>query len=268
MRKMYLTMAGLLLVGGMFLVGGTCDGETPNTIGLTYTVTDNGGTVSLEWDEIDGADYYTIAVDGVVIDSTADNTTTTYDVTENNPGKEIVVTAVGTDPLLSGTITFDMVVSSGVKVWSKNDPSPDHPSWVSFDASGNATAVPSSGSTTAAWYMNDAGGESWLATNYEGAGGNNPNLDVGFNVETGPIEDILVAPAPGGYFQDYPHGSSLGSNQFGTFWLDAGADNAIGVGDHFGKFVVTNYNANDGGYPSATSNIYYQSEPMLRWVVD
>ena len=268
MKKLYLTVAGLLLVGSVFLMGGDCGGEQPNDIGLQYSVQNNGGTVRLTWDVIDGADYYTIAVDGTIIDSTADNSTVTYDVTETNPGKTILVTAVGTDPLLTGTITFDMVLSSSVKVWTKNDPSPDHPSWVSFDASGNATAVPASGNATAAWYMKDNGSESWFATNYTGAGGWNSNLDVGFNVEAGNVGDIKVAPAPGGYFQDFPHGSSLGSNQVGTFWLDASADYAIGVGDHFGKFVISNFNANDGGYPSATSNIYYQSEPMLRWVVD
>ena len=245
----------------MVMLSSGCSPKEPGPLNLTYEVVDSGGAVKLSWNELEGADYYRVAVDG---DSVAGVTTTSYTVT--TPGKTLTVTAVGVDS--SESVSFEMTLSREVKVWSINDPSPDHPSWVSFDTQGNAMAVPSSDKGGAAWFMNDdAADTAWLNTNWTGEGGWNDNLDVGFYQESGNIGDIDMAPGLGDYYPDFPHDSRLDDNQVGTFWYDDGADGSLGPGDHFGKVLITDYNPADTSYPSATMDIYYQMEPGLRWLV-
>ncbi len=254
MRKTY------PLLALMALTSSGCSPKEPGPLNLSYEIVDNGGSVKLSWNELEGAEYYRIDVDG---DSVAGVTATTYTVT--TPGKTLTVTAVGVDS--SGSISFEMTLSPGVKIWTINDPDPDHPSWVRFDSLGNATAV-DTGRQTAAWYMNDdAADTAWLNTNWSDGGGWNPNLDVGFHGESGNIGDINMAPGLGYYYQKFPQDSPLDDNQVGAFWYDEGADGSLGPGDHFGKFLIKDYNPDDSGYPSATMDIYWQCEPGLRWLV-
>jgi len=245
----------------MALASSGCSGKEPGPLNLSYEVTDNGGSVKLSWNEIEGADYYRVDVDG---DSVAGVTTTSYTVT--TPGKTLTVTAVGVDS--SGSVSFEMTLSQGVKVWTINDPDPGHPSWAKFDTLGNATAVFSPEKDKAAWFMHDdAADTAWLNTNWTGEGGWNDSLDVGFHEESGNIGDIDMAPGLAGYYEKFPQDSPLDDDQVGTFWYDDGADGSLGPGDHFGKFVITNYVAADPAYPSATMDIYWQKEPGLRWLV-
>lgn len=135
-----------------------------------------------------------------------------------------------------------------------------------FDSSGNAVALLYPDRTKGVWYMYSGYG-AWFVTNWTGSGGYNRDLNAGFQLVYDDVDSIDIAPEPGGYFHYFPKDESLRDDVVGIFWLDAGPDSLIGEGDHFGKFLVLDYNANDSGYPSAIRDIYYQAEPMLRWLV-
>jgi len=113
----------------------------------------------------------------------------------------------------------------------------------------------------------DAADTAWLNTNWSGEGGWNNNLDVGFAVGSGNIDEITVAPGLAYYYYKFPPNYGLDDNQVGAFWYDSGADRTLGAGDHFGKFIITDYTPADPSYPSATMDIYWQTEPGLRWLI-
>ncbi|MEO0210584.1 MAG: hypothetical protein ABIN66_01870 [candidate division WOR-3 bacterium] len=239
-----------------------CSPKEPGPLNLRYEVVDDGGAVQLNWDKIEGADYYRIEVDG---DSVAGIKETTYTVSV--PCKSISVSAVGTDS--SASLSFELVPSLSVKIWSKRDPDTSHPWLVLFDTAGSAIPVGSKDKLGAAWYMNDdAADTARFYTNWSGEGGWNPQLGAWFALSSDSLSAIKIAPPPGSYFPDLPHDSRLTEGMIGIFWIDAGPDNAVGTGDHFGKMVITEYKSADPTYPSATADIYLQREPLLRWLVD
>jgi hypothetical protein len=253
MKRIYWALIAGVLSG--------CSPKEPDTLNLSYEVVEDGGAVKLSWNEIEGADYYRVDVDG---DSVAGVTGTTYTV--RTPGKTLTVTAIGVDS--SESVSFEVVLSRGVKVWTVNDPNIAHPSWVIFDTLGNARAASYAEKDSAAWFMNDdAADTAWLNTNWAGEGGWNRNLSVWFAVESGNIDDIKLAPGLGDYYYRFPPDYGLGDNQVGAFWYDGGADGSLGHEDHFGKFIITDYTPADPTYPSVTMDIYWQSEPGLRWLV-
>ena len=77
MKKLYLTVAGLLLVGSVFLMGGDCGGTTGRVNITGVTVSAEGMDLTVEWDVVEGADGYIVYVDDVAID-TIEHTCATY----------------------------------------------------------------------------------------------------------------------------------------------------------------------------------------------
>ncbi len=263
MKKLYLIGTGLLIAGGALALTSCDNGETANDLGLTYTVTNNGLDVDLSWDEIEGADYYVISVDGTDIDTTTDNTVTTYTVTSDNAGAVITVTAVGAD--LSAQVDFTAKANSNVEVWEASGAGN---SAVGFDQDGNASTysiTDNSNYSLFDFYLND-----WEPGTVDPASitivspdimpdGSTPGYNDEENYSTAWGSGV-VAPNTG-YLQYYPNSGGIVSSASYALWIDP-SGNGWDTNDHFVKIDVTSIGS-DG---KVTMNLYYQVEGGLLWV--
>ncbi|MEO0192671.1 MAG: hypothetical protein ABIM46_07820 [candidate division WOR-3 bacterium] len=239
-------------------------GEDTSSLNLQYEVVNNGTDVKLTWTQIESADYYTISVDGTVIDSTADNTVTEYTVTSDHAGKVLKVTAVGAET--SDEIDIAALVKS-TQLSDFGEASSSYKSAVGFGSDGSATV----------YSLLDSGNYSyfdfWIS---DGTAGNvlvneidicSPNVTYGgtgnFNSEdnwstawgTG-----YVAPT-GGYQNIYPgSGGIMGGGSY-AIWLDP-SGNGWDLNDHFVKFDVSGIGS-DG---AVSGTVYYQTVGGLLWI--
>ncbi len=255
MRKV-LAGFGVIALSGLFLAG--CGGEEETgALGLEYTVTDQGGSLELTWNEIEGADQYYIYVDGTLVDST---TNTTYTVTEDKAGGEIMVEAVGAD--LSETIDIaGEVVQSSVSDWGEYNSA--YKSAVGFtDGTAVTYSILDEGNYAYFEIIADDGLDGTDAGEIDLC---SPNVysppfnshDNGFAEWTGGI----VAPAPGNYYTIYPDNGGI--VQGGTYaaWLDPAADGWTTT-DNFVKIVINSIGS-DG---QIQADFYYQTIGGLRWI--
>jgi len=258
MRKV-LVGFGVLALSGLFLVGVGCEEEEEaGELNLQYEVVDDGGSLELTWDEIEGADQYYIYVDGELIDST---TNTTYTVTEDNAGAEIKVEAVGADKSETLDIAGE-VVQSSVNDWGEYNSA--YKSAVGFtDGSAVTYSILDSSNFSSFEIILDDG-------DYGGVDASeidfcSPNVyspsynehDNGFADWSGGI----VAPEPGNYYTIYPGSGGIVQGNSYAAWLDPAADGWTTT-DHFVRIDITGV----GGDGNVTATFYYQTIGGLRWI--
>ena len=258
MRKV-LVGFGVVALGGLFVLAG-CEGgeETANDLNLQYTVTDNGGSLELTWDEIEGADQYYIYVDGNLIDST---TGTSYTVTEDKAGGEVKVEAVGTD-LYSVVDIAGEVVQSSVSDWGEYNS--QYYSAVGFtDGTAVTYSILDEGNYSNFEIILDDGDNSGVdpteidlssPDSYDPPYNNHAN---GFADWTGDI----VAPAPGDYQNIYPYNGGIVQGSSYAAWLDPAGDGWTTT-DHFVRIDIAGVDQ-DG---KVTATFYYQNIGGLRWI--
>jgi len=255
MKKLLTLTAFALLLA---FVG--CESEvTLETPDVSYTVTDQGATLTLTWDEITDADGYYIYADGVKIDSV---TTTSYDAT--TPAALYEVSAYAGDQE-SGKDQIDCgaVETASLIVYGSGDPSPDHPSGFGFNASGTATTYAVSDQSNWPyidyWIHSVSANEQEFASPHQG-GQNGFNDEVNTTKNSGltDYDAAKICDAPGGYTAP----TTINANAVYYFWIDPDNDGWGTGNDHFGKIQVLGVN----GY-AVTLKLAYQPIAGLRWCV-
>jgi len=248
MKKLYLLAVGLLAAG--IVLSTACGTEEEGPLNLQWSVdqASEGMNLVLTWDAVEGADAYSVTVDGKLITDTI--TGTTFTVTAANAGKVITVAVVG------GTTTDQAdlsLVKSNVQVWSIADPDPNHPSGVHFDNDGNATAVSVSQAPEQVDFYVDGASATELALNSPNVGGYNNEKNYFSDPMTGNVADTAWA------YYNYTE-YIAGGNKY-ALWLGYG--DGWDVNDHFVKVTVSSISNLQVGLTTA-----YQPEGGLRWLVE
>ena len=253
MKKLYLTVAGILLVGSVFLMGGDCGGTTGGVTITGVTVSAEGMDLTVEWDVVEGADGYIVYVDDVAIDTIDDGTITECTITAANAGKVIeVALSDGT-----GGDTYDLtpVATGNVDVYSIADTDPNHPSGLHFADNGAATAVSVTNSPDLVDLYVDGAAAAELALN-------SPDVhSPPYNNEKNYIADWTggnVADSAWTYY-NYTNYLAIGD----AFAVHLGWGDGWDANDHFAKIDIT---AIDNLKVSMST--LYQREGGLRWIVD
>jgi len=261
--KKLLAICGLVAVSLMLA---SCDGgTTPGELNLTFTVVNSGTDVQLDWDQIEGADYYTIDVDGTIIDSTADNTVVTYTVTAADAGKVITVTAVGADK--DESVDFESTVETGDLGSNFGEASStDYYSAAGFNQDGDPTVYSlldnGNYSNFDFWISDGAAGTDigeidLVSPNATYGGTGNFNSEGNYSTAWG---TGYVAPTSG-YLNIYPGAGGIVNGSSYALWIDP-SDNGWDLNDHFVRLDCTGI----GGDGQVTMNTNYQTVGGLLWV--
>ncbi len=251
----------LTIISALFIFVG-CEKEvTLETPDVTYTVatSDQGGTLTLEWDEITDADGYLIYADGAVIDTV---TTTSYNAT--TPAALYEVSAYAGDQE-SGKDAVDCgaVETASLIVYGSSDPDTTHPSAFGFNAQGNAVAYSLANANNHPlidyWIYSTAGGGT---IRFVSPSDRTPPLNNEVNVTKNSgqsnYDNVTIADAPGGYSTQ----TDIASGAVYYFWIDPNNDNWDAATDHFGKIQVVGING-----VQVTLKLAYQRIAGLRWCV-
>jgi len=244
----------------------SCGGEEALDIpNVTYTVTDNGATLALDWDEITDADGYYIYADGAVIDSIDDPAVTTYDATV--PAQVYGVSAYNVDDE-SATDDVDCtpVETANLTVYGNSDPAPDHPSGIGFTATGTCVPLPLSEPTNHPdidFYFDDANFAMLTIVSPSDHQPTPYNDEENATAASGTDYDALEIAADLG---NYLTQRTLAANAVLSFWIDPDADLWGNVNDHFGKIKIVSITGAAAPY-TAVINCAYQPIAGLRWVV-
>jgi len=238
-------MKRLLLAGSFAL---SCSVLAPQELNLRYEVADNGNSVMVSWDQVDGASWYRISVDGVAVDSVQAGSGTSFRITSEHAGKVVRVEAVGTN--ITEEIDFSPSVTDLI-LFSREDPDTLHP-----EASGlyyyyfERYFI----SDTSNWfridfYIGDENGDDTADLNSPRVYGINNEYNMSAPWGTG-----NCAPDSG-----YALTTNLVQGAEFALWLSY--DQEWGLADNFARIAV---DSADSFRVELT--IYYQMEYGLRWV--
>jgi hypothetical protein len=255
-------LLGLTLAFAALLVMVGCDGEvTLDTPDVTYTVTDQGGTLTLDWVEIADADGYYIVADGVAIDTLDDPATITYDAT--TPAAVYGVQAYAGEDV-SGTDEIDCspTTTLSLDIYGLSDPDTLHPSGLSFTSSGSATAISvQSANYTALDYIFDDLNYATLTLASPNAYTPVYNDEKNMSVVASAITDfdaLDIAEAVGSYSTV----TTLSGNAVYSFFMDQDDDDWDTDSDYFGKIYISSITGTH-----AVISVAYQPITGLRWCV-
>ena len=230
---------------------------------VDYAVADSGATLSLTWDEVDGADGYIIYADGEVVDTV---TTASYDATA--PAMVYAVSAYEGEDNESATDEVDCepVVTANLAVYGLSDPATDHHSGLGFNTSGTAVTY----SVVAANYdaldfvFDDRDPLDFL--NIVSPDGFDPAFNDESNTtaasSTTSFDALDIAAAPGNYASP----RELADDAVYSLWIDPSDDNWDDTEDHFGKMKIESLTGTVAPF-SATVTVAYQPIAGLRWLV-
>jgi len=248
-----LSLAGLLM---LVSCGGEEAIEMPS---VTYTVTDNGGTLALDWDDITDAEGYYIYADGVLIDSTTDSE---YDATE--PAQVYGVSAYNADDE-SATDDVDCApeVTANVIVYGASDPDTAHPSGLSFTTSGTAVALAigvTANHPDLDYIFDDRAPFTTMTLVSPNAYTPvyNDEKNMGVDAQATDFDAVIIANAPGVYSTQ----TSLQGNAVYALFMDQDDDGWDTDSDHFGKMKVESIAGT-----TVTITVAYQTITGLRWLV-
>jgi len=255
-------LLGLTLAFAALLVMVGCGDEVAlDTPDVTYTVTDEGGTLTLNWVEIADADGYYIFADGVAIDTLDNPATITYDAT--TPAAVYGVQAyAGEDVSGTDEVDCDPVVTLNLDIYGLSDPDTLHPSGLAFTSSGSATAisVQSANYTELDYIFDDLN-----FTTFTVASPNSYspvyNTEKNMTVEASGITDfdaLDIATAPGSYSTQ----TAIAGNAVYSFFMDQDDDNWDTDSDYFGKIKIESITGTH-----AVITVAYQPITGLRWCV-
>ncbi len=255
---------GLTLALTALLVLVSCgdeDGVVIDTPNVTYTVTDDGATLSLDWDAITDADGYNIYADGVLIDST---TNTFYDATI--PAMVYGVSAYNIDDE-SATDAVDCTPEEtmNITVYGNSDPDPNHPSGIGFTAAGTCVGLALSDPNN--WpdidfYFDDV---NFAQLTIVSPGDHVPpyNTEENATAASGTDYDALEIAADLG---NYVTQRTMAQDAVLSFWIDPDGNGWGDVNDNFGKMKIVSITGAAPPY-AAVITCAYQLIPGLRWVV-
>ena len=260
-------LLGLTLGFAALLVMVGCDGEiTLDTPDVTYTVTDNGATLSLSWIEIVDADGYYIFADGVATDTLDDPATVTFSATV--PAAVYGVQAYAGEDV-SGTDEIDCTPyeTTNLTIYGNSDPAPTHHSGFGFNTNGSCVTLAIGDSTNwldIDYYFNDANpthgpidivspGDHVPAYNTEDNASANSGTDYA---------GLDIADAPGSYSTQ----TALADGAVFSLFIDPDADGWDAENDHFGKMSVLSITGSTAPY-TVTITVAYQLVEGLRWCV-
>jgi len=243
----------------------SCGGKETGPLNLQYEVVNNGLDVKLTWDQIESASYYTIAVDGKVIDSTADNTVTEYTVTADHAGKVITVTAVDADT--SDQIDLGALVVTTSLGSDFGEASSSYKSAVGFNSDGSAVIYSLTESGNYPYF------DFWISDGTTGTVDPNeidicsPNVSYGgtgnFNSEDNWSTEWgtgYVAPTTG-YQNIYPGSGGIMGGKSYALWIDP-SGNGWDLNDHFVRIDISSV-ASDG---QVQGKVNYQTVGGLLWI--
>lgn len=255
-------LLGLTLAFAALLVMVGCDGEvTLDTPDVTYTVTNEGGTLALDWIEIVDADGYYIFADGVATDTLDDPATVTFNATV--PAAVYGVQAYAGEDV-SGTDEIDCAPTSTLTmdIYGLSDPDTTHPSGLSFTSSGSATAISvQSANYPDLDYIFDDLNYTTLTLASPNSYSPVYNSEKNMSVEATGITDfdaLDIADAPGSYSTV----TTLAGNAVYSFFMDQDDDGWDTDSDYFGKINVVSITGTH-----AVINVAYQPITGLRWCV-
>ena len=256
-------LIGITLAVSALLILVGCEGEgdgleAPN---VTYTVTDDGATLALEWNAVDGADGYYIYADGILIDST---TGLFYDATVP-AGFYGVAAYAGDEESATDEVDCTPVETASITVYGNSDPAPDHPSGIGFTAAGACVTLALSEQTN--WpdidfYFDDA---NFAQLTIVSPGDHVPpyNDEENATAASGTDYDALeIAAGMGNYITQ----RTMAENAVLSFWIDPDADGWGDINDHFGKMKIVSITGAAAPY-TAVIDCAYQPIAGLRWVV-
>lgn len=223
---------------------------------VDYTVTDEGATLSLDWILIADADGYYIYADGAVIDTV---TTNAYDATI--PAAVYGVAAYSGDDV-SGTDDVDCtpVQTSNLNIWALSDTATDHPSGLSFTATGTGVAisVQSANYADLDYIFDDVGMPLTLMSPNAYTPVFNDEKNMSLEATGTDFDAIEIADAPGNYSTQTP----LQENAVYALFMDQDDDGWDTDSDHFGKMKVESIAGT-----AITITVAYQTITGLRWLV-
>lgn len=250
---------GLSIVFAALLVFVGCeDAVTIATPNVTYVVSvaDSGGTLVLSWTEVTDADGYYVYMDGALVETIDEPTTTTYNAT--TPAQLYEVSAfAGDDESPTDQIDCEPVETLSLDVWDTDQPAPDPSGW-GFNTSGTAVAYQVSdplNHTYIDYYIHGGATTEFWSPHH---GNFNNEVNVTKNSGGTNYDGTTIADTPGAYSTQ----TEVASGAVYYFWIDPtnnGWDNST---DYFGKIKVE---AIDGD--KVTMTLAYQTIAGLRWCV-
>jgi len=233
--------------------------DTPD---VTYTVTDNGATLALDWVEIADADGYYIFADGVATDTLDDPATVTFNATV--PAEVYGVQAYAGEDV-SGTDEIDCAPTTTLTmdIYFLSDPDTLHPSGLSFSSSGAATAisVQSANYPDLDYLFDDRAPLTTTTLMSPNAYTPVYNSEKNMSVEATGITDfdaLDIADAPGSYVTQ----TDLVVNAVYSFFMDQDDDGWDTDSDYFGKIYIASITGTH-----AVISVAYQPITGLRWCV-
>lgn len=238
--------------------GGPEDMPEEPTITLHRAVSD-GADLELEWiDNTDGgSEIFYIYAGNTEIDSTFN---LSYKIDETDRASSVGVTAwIGDEESPEATLDLSLTVTTSLDVWTIDDPSPDHPSFVKF-TNGNASTVNWENRAEATFYINASTEFQQIADTVSSI-----TFLVGFIEATG-TSPFDFAPAKGSYYSYYPTSGPMAEGATYYMFINNQPD-SWGVEDKFAKIEAVSV-VPDGNYYKCTFKISYQNENGLRWLVD
>jgi hypothetical protein len=245
---------GLSIALAALIIFVGCEEEIALTAPVVdYTVTDNGATLRLTWDEVEDADGYYIYADGAVVATIDEATTTTYSAT--TPAQVYAVAAyAGDDTSATDEVDCEPEETASLDVYDISEP-PPNPSGFGFNSSG--TAVTYSLTDTTNWgnidfYIEDAP-QRFFSPHH---GGYNNQVNVTQNSGSTEYDTLNIAAAPGGYSSQ----TDIADGAVYYFWIDPtdnGWDNST---DYFGKIKIEAISGTQ-----ITMTLAFQRIAGLRW---
>ena len=253
-----LTIASIAILG---LVG--CEETVTLTAPVVdYTVTSNGATLSLTWDEVDGADGYIIYADGEVID-----TVTTASFAATVPAMVYAVSAYEGEDNESATDEVDCAAvqtSSNLTLYGLSDPATDHHSGLGFTSSGTAVtySVVAANYADLDYIFDDLNYTNLTLTSPNGyTPVYNDEKNMGVDTDIADFDSVTIADAPGSYSTV----TTLQANTVYALFMDQDDDDWDATDDHFGKMFVVSITG--AGPYTAVITVAYQPIAGLRWLV-
>jgi len=222
---------------------------------VTMTVKDQGGTLELTWDAVDGATGYKIYYDG---SSSADTALTTTKIAITEPKKTIKVEAYNSSE--TNDSTLNVAATSTVTTLSVNGISAGitNAAFGFNVTTGIATAMDAAVSQSVDFVMEDRDPDPmsfWSPTSYD------PVLNTKDNAASlaAGVTDpnaLKVCAAPGNYNTK----TAISANGVYSLWIDVTGD-GYSTDDHFAKALVNSISGT-----AVSLKVAYQKVPGLRWI--
>jgi len=253
------TLIGALAVA-LALIGTGCDSSSSSDLeapSVKTKATNNGGTLQLTWDAVDGAESYEIKAG----ESTYTTTATTFDVSA--PAATIEVRSVkgNSKSDLAATIDCSVVETPTLELYGLTDPDTSHHGGFGFESDGTIVtySLYDYANFAALDYFTDDGNFSPIALVNPGSKQWNSKGNKIAAASATSYDEITIADPAGAYSDS---SLTLASGGFYYLWLDRG-NNGWSDDDNFAKAQVLSINGH-----LMTMKVGCQKVRGLSWLVN